>query len=157
MRTLSRQLTKIIPYSKQINRGKSGLKQIQEFMSKQNHDKLILIEGLKNNEIRIVLNKLDKQKLVTIFTLDLINLELQKRDEEISSSSLNIDENMKHQDSDPTDVLLNFLIDDSYHPLRGSPVVINISCKNDKICIQFKAEKNMEKIYLTLNMKNVVI
>ena len=86
MRTLSRQLTKIIPYSKQINRGKSGLKQIKEFMSKQNYDKLILIEGLKNNEIRIVLNKLDKQNLVKIFTLDLINLELQKRDEEMSSS-----------------------------------------------------------------------
>ncbi len=160
IRTLAKELERVIPYSKRLQRGKSGFRKLTDRMLVGGHDRLIVIEAYRGNPGRLVLYRLMDSRLKRSAVIHLSGVTLQLGLDKFMSSSLEVEVDEEVAEFKGVrslhGYLKEFLRSDLYHELKGEPCVLKVSSNRGDTILSFTEAEYGRVVHPKLKVKEAV-
>ncbi len=160
IRTLAKELERVIPYSRRLQRGKSGFRKLRDHMLTAGQDRLIVIEVYKGNPGRLVFYWLKDSRLKRSAEIHLTGVTLQLGLNRFVSSTLDVDVDKGAAELEWIRILREFLKEflksDLFHEIRGEPCVLKLSSNRGEVILRFTAAGSGEVVHPTLKVQEAV-
>jgi len=142
MRSLSKNLERVIPFSSRMQRGKASYQTLATLMKRRGFDKLLIIESRKGNPGALLFLKPSEKGLERVARIPILGITLQDRERRFTASSLKVEVDEMLRDKpgirDLKNLLEEFLGSGPYEDLEGESCLLRITKgRKEGILLQF--------------------